>query len=76
MRAYSDAVRQVLADLPSAEKVPTHTILVAAPYAWFDRLQTLIRNHSGKVLEQDFAADITLTIQLPVENFAAFQKML
>jgi uncharacterized YigZ family protein len=76
VRAYGDAVRQVLTDLPRAEKIPTYTILVASPYAWFDRLQTLIRNHSGKMLEQDFAADITLTIQLPVETFAAFQRSL
>ncbi len=76
VRAYSDAVRQVLTDLPRAEKVPTHTILVAAPYAWYERLQTLTRNHSGKVLEQDLAADVTLTIQLPVESFAEFERVL
>jgi uncharacterized YigZ family protein len=76
VRAYSDSVRQVLANLPRAEKVPTYTILVAAPYAWYDRLQTLIRNHSGKVLEQGLAADVTLTVRLPVENFNAFQKVL
>jgi uncharacterized YigZ family protein len=76
VRAYSDAVRQVLSGLPRAEKVPTHTILVAAPYAWYERLQTLIRNHSGKVLEQDLAADVTLTAQLPVETFEAFQTAL
>jgi uncharacterized YigZ family protein len=76
VRAYSDAVRQVLVDLPRAEKVPTHTILVAAPYAWYDRLKSLIRNQNGKVLEQDLAADVTLTIQLPVDNFAEFHKIL
>jgi uncharacterized YigZ family protein len=76
VRAYSDAVRQVLVDLPRAEKIPTYTILVAAPYAWYTHLQTLIRNHFGKVLEQDLAADITLTIQLPVDNFSEFQMAL
>jgi uncharacterized YigZ family protein len=76
VRAYSQAVRQVLADLPRAEKVSTHTIMVAAPYAWYERLQALIRNHSGKVLGQDLAADITLTAQLPVEFYAAFQSNL
>ena len=76
VRAYSDAVRQVLAGLPRAEKVSTHSVLVAASYAWYDRLQTLILNHSGAVLKQDLAAGITLTIRLPVENFAAFQRTL
>jgi uncharacterized YigZ family protein len=76
VRAYSDAVRQALVGLPRAEKVPTHTILVAAPYAWYDRLQSLIRNHRGKVLSQDLTADVTFTIQLPVENFSAFEMVL
>jgi len=76
VRAYGDAVRQALTDLPRAEKIQTYTILVAAAYTWYDRLQTLIRNHSGKILEQDLAADITFTIQLPVESFAAFQRSL
>ena len=76
VRAYGDAVRQALTDLPRAEKIQTYTILVAAAYTWNDRLQTLIRNHSGKILEQDLAADITFTIQLPVESFAAFQRSL
>jgi len=76
VRAYSDAVKLVLADLPRAEKVPTHTIMVAASYAWYERLQALIRSHSGKVLDQDLAADVTLTAQLPVETFTAFQTAL
>jgi uncharacterized YigZ family protein len=76
VRAYSDAVRQVLDNLPRAEKVPVHTLLVAAPYAWYDRLQTLIRNHHGKVLEQNLAADITFTFQMPVENYQGFEMVL
>lgn len=76
VRAYSDAVRQALVDLPRAEKVATHTILVVAPYAWYDRLQTIIRTYSGRVLEQDLAADVTLTVRLPVENFTSFQTNL
>jgi uncharacterized YigZ family protein len=76
VRAYSNAARQALIDLPRAEKVTTHTILVAAPYAWYDRLQTLTRTHNGKVLEQDLASDITLTIQIPVDTFPTFQKAL
>jgi uncharacterized YigZ family protein len=76
VRAYSEVVRLVLTDLPRAEKIPTHTILVAAPYTWYDRLQTLISKHSGKMLDQDLTEEITLTIQLPVDSFAAFQRSL
>src|SRR5512133_3503069 len=35
VRAYSDAVREVLAVTPHAEKVPTHTVMAVVPYNWF-----------------------------------------
>ncbi|MGE5776732.1 MAG: DUF1949 domain-containing protein, partial [Chloroflexota bacterium] len=31
---------------------------------------------NGKVLEEDFAADITMTLQFPVEGFEIFQSEL
>jgi uncharacterized YigZ family protein len=76
VRAYSDAVRQVLDGLPRAQKVLTHTILLSVPYSWYERLQMIILNHNGRILEQDFATEITYTIQLPVDCYAAFQTYL
>lgn len=76
VRAYSDAVRAVLSTLTRAERVPTHTVMLVAPYAWFERLRLLISAHNGQIKEQDFAADITLTAHFPVEFFPAFQQAL
>lgn len=76
VRAYSDAVRAVLAVTPRAEKVPVHTVLLAAPYNWFERLRLLIEAHGGELVGQDFAADVTLTARFPVERFPAFQHAL
>ncbi len=76
VRAYSDSVRQALDRLPRAEKVMSHTILVAAPYAWYERLQALIRKHDGRVLDQELAADVTLTAQIPVNDFGDFERAL
>ena len=38
VRAYGDAVKEVLAALPRAEKVATVTVMVEAPYTLLERL--------------------------------------
>src|SRR5512135_673958 len=76
VRAYGDAVRAVLEDLPRAVKVTTHTVLVAAPYPLYERLRLLIAAHHGQVLDEDFAADVTLIARFVAERLAPFQAAL
>lgn len=75
-RAYSDAVKAVLDVLPRAEKVPTHTVMLALPYTLFERVKLLVEAWNGRVLDETFAADITLTLQFVVEKFPGFQEVL
>lgn len=76
VRAYSDAVRQALAILPRAVRVPVHIVMLAAPYNWFERLRLLIAAHHGELLDQDFASDVTLTARFPSQHLSAFQEAL
>ncbi len=76
VRAYSDAVRAVLDDLPRAEKVPTHTLLVAAPYPFFERVRLAVTTHQGAVLDEEFGADVTITARFAVEDVPGFQAAL
>jgi len=76
VRAYSDAVRQVLQVLPRARKMETHIAMIAVPYAWFQRLRQLVAGHSGEVIDESFAADVTLTLRFPVDRFQPFQEAL
>ena len=76
VRAYGDAVKEVLETLPLAEKVPTHTVLMAVPYNLFERVKLLIEVHNGRVLDEEFAADVTITAQFTVEQFDPFQDAL
>jgi uncharacterized YigZ family protein len=76
VRAYGDAVRAVLEVLPRAEKVATHTIVVATPYSFFERVRLAVEAHHGQILEEDFAADVTVTARLAVEHFPRFQANL
>lgn len=76
VRAYTEAAQAVLAALPLAEKVPTHTVMLAIPYSHLERVRLLITEHNGRLLDEEFAADITLTIQFTVEKFPAFNQAL
>ena len=76
VRAYSDAVRAVLAVLPHAERLTTHTVMIALPYAWFERLRLLIHRHHGQVLDENFAGDVTVTARFAEQHFPAFQEAL
>lgn len=76
VRAYGDAVREVLAILPRAEKVPTHTVMVELPYALLEQARLLITAHGGEILEETFAADVTVTIRFVMDRYAAFAAAL
>lgn len=81
VRAYGDAVREMLAVLPRAGQAPTYTVLLAVSYPAFERVRLLIQAHGGKILDQTFEADVTIEARFLAapsygERFAAFQTAL
>jgi uncharacterized YigZ family protein len=74
VRAYTEAVKSVLAVLPRAQKVSTQTVIVACSYNLFERLLLLALEHKGEILDKDFGADVTLTIRFTDEILPAFQS--
>lgn len=76
VRAYGDAVKAVLEVLPRAEKVPTHTVMLAVPYNLFEQVKLLVGEWNGRVLDEEFAADVTITTQFTVARFPGFQDAL
>lgn len=72
VRAYGDAVRSVIKDLPISRKVLAHTLLLHYDYPLVDRIRKLISIHSGEVLSEDFGSVITMLAQIPVECTPAF----
>jgi uncharacterized YigZ family protein len=76
VRAYGDAVREVLAALPRAEKVPTHTVMMALPYSFFERVRLAVGAHSGQILDEEFGADVMVTARFAVEQLPTFQDAL
>jgi uncharacterized YigZ family protein len=76
VRAYSEAVRSILAVLPLAEKVPTHTVAIRLPYKYYEQVRRLIDNHSGTMQNKTFGVDVSITSFFPVEKYPAFQSAL
>ena len=72
VRAYTEAVKTVLEILPLAEKVPTHTVMLVIPYSLYEQVKLIIQEFKGKVLDEDFGGDITISIQFQVEQFESF----
>jgi uncharacterized YigZ family protein len=74
VKAYTESTQLVAGAAARGRRVPVYIVMAAIPYNLLERVRLLtLRNH-GEVLGEDFAADITMTLQLPVESFDAFQQ--
>lgn len=72
VRAYTEAVKAVLEILPRAEKVATYTVMLAVPYPLFEQTRLLIQKYNGKTLDEEFSADVTISVQILAENLELF----
>jgi putative IMPACT (imprinted ancient) family translation regulator len=50
--------------------------MIAIPYNLLERVRLIVRRTHGEVLGEDFAADVTMTLQFPVDSFENFQNEL
>jgi uncharacterized YigZ family protein len=76
VHAYGDAAKAVLAVLPREEKVERQMLVATLPYAAYDIVRRLVATHAGSVLDETFAADVSLRIRLPAAQVAAFEAAL
>lgn len=74
VKAYTEATQLVVSAVERGRRVPVHVAMVAIPYNLLERLRLVAVRHQGEVLDEDFAGDITMTLQFPVESFDAFQR--
>jgi uncharacterized YigZ family protein len=76
VHAYGEAVKAVLENLPRAEKIPTHTVMLACAYGLFERVRLLVHAHQGQILDEDFGADVTVTARFAAWRLEDFQAAL
>lgn len=76
VRAYQDAMRQVVTDVPRAEKRSVHVLMLEAPYTYLERLRRLASTQNYVILCEDFGEQVMMTIQIPIEHLESFQAAL
>ncbi len=73
VKAYTEATQAVVRNVPRAQRVPVHIALLAIPYNLFERVKILTTRYNGAILDEDFAADVTLTLRFPINQLDKFQ---
>jgi len=76
VRAYGDAVREVLKVVKFAALLPTTTLMFITPYRLYDQVLRLIEAHNGQVLDTAFLEEITVTVRFKDEEVEAFSGQL
>jgi uncharacterized YigZ family protein len=73
VKAYTESTQMVVNAVERGRRIPVHVALLAIPYNLLERVRLMVKRNNGEVLGEDFAGDITMTLQFPVESFDGFQ---
>jgi len=57
-------------------RISVNLVMLAIPYNLLERLRLIVSGQHGEILGEDFGADVTLTMRLPVDSFDKFQEVL
>ncbi len=76
VKAYSGGVQLALQSLPTVPYVPVRELLVVLDYAMVTPFQRLYPAYEVTIVEQDFAADVTLHLRLPEDQLEGFSAAL
>ena len=73
VKAYTESTQMVVNAVRRARRQQVHVAMLAVPYNLLERVRLLVQKHQGDILDEGFAADITMTLRYPVENDKQFQ---
>ncbi len=73
VRAYTEAAQKVVQALPRALKVSTTTLMFEFAYNQLTGVRRLVKEHGGKILDEDFKENIWMTAQFISDRVVGFQ---
>ena len=76
VKAYTESTQLVVNAVERGQRVPVHVAMIAIPYNLLERMRLLISRQRGEIIDEEFAGDITMTMQFPVDSFEGFQNEL
>jgi len=76
VRAYSDASRAVLAIVPRTQRVLYQRVTMHIHYADYTMIRRLLEAHAAIIVEEAFAADVMMTVNVPVDRLHAVRQQI
>jgi uncharacterized YigZ family protein len=76
VKAYTESTQMVVNAVPRGRRIAVHIVIFVIPYPLLERMRAVAALHKADIMGEDFGADITMTIRIPVESFEAFQTEL
>ena len=76
VRAYTESTQFVVNAVGRGQRLAVYVVMLAITYNLLERVRLMVKRNQGQVLGEDFSADITMTLQFPVESFEGFQNEL
>jgi uncharacterized YigZ family protein len=73
VKAYTESAQLVVNAVEHGRRVEVHVVMLAIPYNLLERVRLMVVKNNGEVSAEDFAEDVTMTLQFPVESFERFQ---
>lgn len=76
IRAYSSAAAKVINETNIFQLIRQDQLTVTLDYASLDRLQYFVQQQQAKIIHSDYAQQVSLTLLVPTNTSASFQKAL
>lgn len=76
VKAYTESTQMVVSAVGRGRRVQVHVAMLAIPYNLLERVRLMVERNKGEILGEDFAEDVTMTLQFPTESFEGFQNEL
>ena len=69
VRAYTEAAKDAVENVPRAMKIPSQKIIITIPYSDYEKAKIQLLQLNGTILEQSFLTNVTIIAVIPVDRF-------
>ncbi|HSG45957.1 MAG TPA: YigZ family protein [Anaerolineales bacterium] len=76
VKAYTESTQMVVNAVERGRRVEVNVSMLAIPYNLLERVRLMVGRNNGEIMGEEFAEDVTITLQFPVEFVDGFQNEL
>ena len=74
VKAYTESAQLVVNAVKRGRRVPVHVGMMTIPYHLLERVRLLVIKHQGNILNEEYAEDVRIKVQVRQEAFESFQS--